>query len=155
MAYQVIRKPISDLDGKTEATHSVPVYRLDGTLVWFDLSEKEYKAHTEWNARYSNGGTPMPGAPSLIAKAITEETHVESGEVAPVVPIGSAGGGRSRPARQRTQRAGGPDDRVQKIRAWAKAQGIEVSDRGRVPKDVVEKFNAAQGAPAAQFSSTS
>jgi hypothetical protein len=31
------------------------------------------------------------------------------------------------------------------IRDWAKAQGIEVSDRGRVPNDLIVKFQAAQG----------
>ena len=32
-----------------------------------------------------------------------------------------------------------------KIREWAKAQGIEVKDRGRVPAELVVKFKAATG----------
>lgn len=31
----------------------------------------------------------------------------------------------------------------QKMRAWAKEQGIEVNDRGRVPADVVAQYEAA------------
>ena len=31
------------------------------------------------------------------------------------------------------------------VREWAKAQGIEVKDRGRVPAEVVVKFKAATG----------
>jgi hypothetical protein len=31
----------------------------------------------------------------------------------------------------------------QEVRAWAKQQGIEVSDRGRVPNDLVARFQAA------------
>jgi hypothetical protein len=31
------------------------------------------------------------------------------------------------------------------VRDWAKAQGIEVKDRGRVPADVVAKFQTATG----------
>jgi hypothetical protein len=31
------------------------------------------------------------------------------------------------------------------VRDWAKAQGIEVKDRGRVPADVIAKFEAATG----------
>ena len=31
------------------------------------------------------------------------------------------------------------------IREWAKGQGIEVKDRGRVPAEVVARFNAATG----------
>jgi len=30
-------------------------------------------------------------------------------------------------------------------REWARAQGIEVKDRGRVPADLVAKFRAAAG----------
>jgi len=33
-----------------------------------------------------------------------------------------------------------------KVREWAKGQGIEVKDRGRVPADVVEKYKTAAGA---------
>ena len=32
------------------------------------------------------------------------------------------------------------------VREWAKAQGIEVKDRGRVPAEVVAKYEAAAGA---------
>ena len=31
------------------------------------------------------------------------------------------------------------------VREWAKAQGIEVKDRGRVPAEIVVKFKAATG----------
>jgi len=33
-----------------------------------------------------------------------------------------------------------------KVREWAKEQGIEIKDRGRVPANVVEKYNTAIGA---------
>ena len=31
------------------------------------------------------------------------------------------------------------------VREWAKAQGIDVKDRGRVPAELVVKFKAATG----------
>jgi hypothetical protein len=31
------------------------------------------------------------------------------------------------------------------VRAWAKEQGIDIKERGRVPGDIVEKYRAAQG----------
>ena len=31
------------------------------------------------------------------------------------------------------------------VREWAKAQGIEVKDRGRVPAELVARFEAATG----------
>ena len=33
-----------------------------------------------------------------------------------------------------------------KVREWAKGQGIEVKDRGRVPADVLEQYKTAAGA---------
>jgi hypothetical protein len=37
----------------------------------------------------------------------------------------------------------GPDST--EVREWAKAQGIEVKDRGRIPAELVVKFKAATG----------
>ena len=55
-----------------------------------------------------------------------------------------AGGSARRPAR------GGRSGSVSglnttEVREWAKAQGIEVKDRGRVPAELVVKFKAATG----------
>jgi hypothetical protein len=53
-----------------------------------------------------------------------------------------AGSGARRPARSgRRARADGVDNT--EVREWAKAQGIEVKDRGRVPAELVVKFKAA------------
>jgi pyridoxine/pyridoxamine 5'-phosphate oxidase len=35
-------------------------------------------------------------------------------------------------------------ERSSRIRAWAKDQGIAVSDRGRIPAGVAEQYEAAQ-----------
>jgi hypothetical protein len=53
-----------------------------------------------------------------------------------------AGGGARRPARSdRRAQADGVDST--EVREWAKAQGIDVKDRGRVPAELVVKFKAA------------
>jgi hypothetical protein len=53
-----------------------------------------------------------------------------------------AGRGARRPARGgRRTSAGGVDST--EVREWAKAQGIDVKDRGRVPAELVVKFKAA------------
>ena len=55
-----------------------------------------------------------------------------------------AGGSARRPARggRRASRSGVDSTEV---REWAKAQGIDVKDRGRVPADLVVKFKSAAG----------
>ena len=53
-------------------------------------------------------------------------------------------GGTARSA-ARGRRASATVDTA-KVREWAKGQGIEVKDRGRVPADVVEQYKAAAGA---------
>lgn len=49
-----------------------------------------------------------------------------------------------RPARGGRRTGNGAADSTA-VRVWAKAQGIEVKDRGRVPADLVQKFRAATG----------
>jgi hypothetical protein len=41
------------------------------------------------------------------------------------------------------RRRGGRGGRAGEIRAWAKEQGIQVNERGRVPADVVSRYDAA------------
>ena len=55
-----------------------------------------------------------------------------------------AGGAARRPARSGTK-APTAGLNTTEIREWAKAQGIEIKDRGRVPAEVVAKFRAATG----------
>ena len=51
-------------------------------------------------------------------------------------PSGAGGGGR----RSRTDGVS-----IAEVRDWAKAQGVEVKDRGRIPAELVVKFKAATG----------
>ncbi len=54
------------------------------------------------------------------------------------------GGAARRPARSgRSASASGVN--TTEVREWAKAQGIGVKDRGRVPAELVVKFKAATG----------
>ena len=49
----------------------------------------------------------------------------------------SSGSGRSASSRERSG----------EIRAWAKNQGVAVSDRGRIPASVIEQYQAAARTP--------
>lgn len=44
---------------------------------------------------------------------------------------------------RRAKRTAEARQRSGEIRAWAKANGIEVSDRGRIPSNVIEQYRAA------------
>jgi nucleoid-associated protein Lsr2 len=52
------------------------------------------------------------------------------------------GPGTRRPARPRRKPGAGAPDSVQ-VRDWARSQGIDVKDRGRIPAELVVKFTAA------------
>jgi hypothetical protein len=52
------------------------------------------------------------------------------------------GGSARKPARGGSRRPIGGLNTTE-VREWARAQGIEVKDRGRVPADLVVKFKAA------------
>jgi hypothetical protein len=49
----------------------------------------------------------------------------------------------SRARRAGSSRAAGPRKDLAAVREWARGQGLEVSDRGRVPAAVVEQYDAA------------
>ncbi len=55
------------------------------------------------------------------------------------------GGSTRRTARGRAGRGANTTDTVA-VRAWARENGIDIKDRGRVPADVVAKYQAAVGA---------
>jgi hypothetical protein len=52
-------------------------------------------------------------------------------------------GGRARRPVRTGRRASANGHNTTEVREWAKAQGIEVKDRGRVPAELVVKFKAA------------
>ena len=56
-----------------------------------------------------------------------------------------AGGGAARRPARTTRRAPATGLNTTEVREWAKSQGIDVKDRGRVPAELVVKFKAATG----------
>jgi hypothetical protein len=51
-------------------------------------------------------------------------------------------GSSGRPARVRRASA---DDKSKEVRDWARDQGLEVNDRGRIPAHIVAKYEAENG----------
>jgi hypothetical protein len=54
-------------------------------------------------------------------------------------------GGAARRSARGARRGSASGLNTTEVREWAKAQGIEVKDRGRVPAELVVKFKAATG----------
>jgi hypothetical protein len=90
-------------------------FGLDGAEYEIDLSAKHAEALRKALARYVEAARRAPG---FTAR---------------------------RPGRGGRRVAGstGPDPTA--VREWAKSQGIDVKDRGRVPAELVVKFKAATG----------
>jgi hypothetical protein len=94
-------------------------FALDGVSYTIDLSAKNATALREVLAPYQGAGTRL-----------------------------GRGSGTWRPGLAPKQRTNSRSDNAA-IRAWAATSGYELSDRGRIPANVVEAFEAAKSAPAA------
>ena len=107
-----------DLDDSISADETV-TFALDGTTYEIDLSEKNASEMRDVFGKYVSAARKVSGR----------------GRSA-----GASGAGRSR-----ATGGGGRMDREQAgaIRDWARKNGHEVSDRGRIPASVVEAYEAA------------
>ena len=65
--------------------------------------------------------------------------------LAAYVRAGRRIGGGSRRSARSVRRGSATGLNTTEVREWAKAEGIEVKDRGRVPAELVVKFKAATG----------
>lgn len=115
MAQEVIVKLLDDLDG-TEAAETV-IFGLDGESNEIDLSDKNAAVLRKSLDRYL-ASARLGGA---------DRTSPASRRA------------RNKPLRGR----GDPDPRT--VRAWANENGIEMSTRGRIPTEVLERYKASGG----------
>jgi nucleoid-associated protein Lsr2 len=63
--------------------------------------------------------------------------------IAPYVGTGRRVGGRVGRRRSGGSRGSAGNNRTAEMRAWAKSQGIKVSERGRIAADVVAQYESA------------
>ncbi|PSK67611.1 Nucleoid-associated protein Lsr2 [Micromonospora sp. MH33] len=128
MAKQIIHKLIDDLDGG-DAVETVR-FALDGVQYEIDLSEVNAEKLRDVFAPYTANGTKV-GRGGVVG-----------GGGRAVRGVAGVGGGRG-------ARVGGSTtvDREQNkaIRAWAKKAGKDISDRGRIPQEIVDEYHATAG----------
>ena len=67
------------------------------------------------------------------------------GLLEPFVKGGRRTGGRASGGRGKARAASGSSQDTAQIRAWAKENGYEVNDRGRVPASIREAYEKANG----------
>ena len=118
MAQKTLVQLVDDLDG-SEAEETVP-FGLDGTSYEIDLSGEHANALREALAPYIVAARKAGGSGGN----------------------GRRGGGR-RGSGGSSSPAGSGRQRTQAIREWAREQGMEVNDRGRIPSKVVQAYEAA------------
>lgn len=92
-------------------------FGLDGTEFEIDLTKEHEEEFRDALAKYVSAGRAVPQQK------------------------------RPGPARRSPGRHPGRNPDTAKIRAWAKEQGIEISDRGRIPADVQQKYEARKSGP--------
>ncbi|GAA3454371.1 histone-like nucleoid-structuring protein Lsr2 [Dactylosporangium matsuzakiense] len=118
MARRVIHELIDDLDGGL-ADESLS-FGLDGVQYTIDLSAKNA-------AELRDVLAPFVGAASKVGRTPASTPPARGGRTRPVL---------SARAEREQNRA---------IREWAQGKGLEVSDRGRIRADIVERFHAEAG----------
>lgn len=101
---------VDDLDGSQDAAEVRFAY--DGTEYTIDLSDKNRAAFEKALRPYIDAGIKATRSPGARrTKTTSPQTKTQT---------------------SRTD--------LRQIREWAKAQGLEVSDRGRIPAAIVEQF---------------
>jgi hypothetical protein len=103
-------------DDDTPGTETV-AFSVDGTAYQIDVCDKHAKEMRDAFAPYI--GNARKGGSSRAAR-----------------------GGRGSGAQPRS-RGGGDRQRTAEIRRWAREQGRQVPDRGRLPASIVEEYEAA------------
>jgi Lsr2 len=117
MAQRTIVRLTDDLDGK-------PIPDGKGETIRFGLDRQDYEIDlADKNAKALRGA---------LAKYVSAARRTGAG---------TRPAGRSRTGRTPAGKARDHDPKA--VRAWAESQGIQVSQRGRVPADLVAKFQAA------------
>ncbi len=114
MAQKVTVSLVDDLDG-SEAEETVE-FGLDGAFYEIDLSEDNAERLRDALAEY------------------VEHARRSGGRKRP--------GGRLSAAGRAPRTASADREQNQAMREWARKQGMNISDRGRIPKEVAEAYNA-------------
>ena len=120
MAQRTTVQLIDDLDGTASSDISTVTFGLDGVDYEIDLTD-------------DNAANLRKGLADFVTVARRTGGRVKRGLGGTAAPSGE--GARSK-------------EQTQAIRDWAKNNGHQVAERGRIPSGIIEAFEAAHAAPA-------
>lgn len=121
MAQKTVVTFLDDLDGESEAEGTVP-FALDGVEYEIDLTKENAEDLRGIFAPYIAAGRRTGGRRTSSGRSRS------SSKSSPPSASGPVARGR---------------EALKAIRDWAKGEGWAVSDRGRLPNNVVEAYDAA------------
>jgi len=119
MAQRTVVTLIDDLDGTSSDSIQTVSFGLDGVIYEIDLND-------------ANSGKLRDHLAEFIAVGRRTGGRAKRGVAS--IQTRSSGAGRSR-------------EQTQAIRDWAKKNGHDVADRGRIPASVIAAFEADAGKP--------
>ena len=117
MAQQTIVQMIDDLDGTSSNSIDTVTFGLDGVTYEIDLTEDNASKLRDRLAEFVDSARRTGGRPKRATGPAAS---------------GGNGAGRSR-------------EQTQAIREWARNNDWEISDRGRIPADIIDAFEAHAG----------
>jgi hypothetical protein len=135
MAQKTVVTLVDDLTGEESEDITTVEFALDGVTYEIDLDDKNSAGLRDQLAQYVAAARRTGGRRAAGRRR--------------------SGGGGAGTGTPRATSPGGYDRETSKqIREWARSEGFEVSDRGRVPNNVVEAWESRgkNGTAAAAFS---
>jgi hypothetical protein len=118
MAQKVIVELVDDLDGSASGDISTITFGLDGVDYEIDLSE-------------ANASKLRDAVADFVSAARRTGGRIKRGTSAP--------SSTTRPPADREQ--------TKAIRAWARQNGYDLAERGRIPRTIIAAYEEAQTAP--------
>ena len=122
-----------DLDGGTEDVETVR-FELDGVSYEIDLSASNRRAMFDGLDEYVRNARKVPKA-RTYSPSRGRAVHESDGRTNYDSPT-----------------AGMDKEQLRALREWARGRNLRVSDRGRIPREIVDAYNADDPTLAAKYS---
>lgn len=123
MAQKVLVQLVDDLDGSSTTSVETVSFALDGVSYEIDLSPKNAEKLRKNMAEFTGSARRIGG-------------RIKRGTAAKQATA-SKGGKAKQPSAPANR------EQTKAVREWARQQGFELSDRGRIPANILEEFEAA------------